>query len=237
MAHASADPRTGVRVEAGCYWLLCLPRGADQQRRAGELPPLCDRPMAALASGGGARRIEGRGSAWQCWPTTGFPSRASFSSMADRSLCRQTPEVEPGASRSWALRSDLCGGRAVMRVPRSSRSDLRRTTRLARRQLHMVCILIMHKDDKRPYALRVLLGIKRTYLPRFSSLSRRPPMKRVMVWQPAGRQKRRASGGVKTRLFPPQICPPAKIFFCSNPGQRVVEANPKAGRSGVRYRM
>ena len=42
--------------------------------------------------------------------------------MAERSLCSQTPEV--GAEcPNWA-RSDLCGGRAVMRVPTAIGSPL-----------------------------------------------------------------------------------------------------------------
>jgi hypothetical protein len=123
MAHASADPRAGILAQAGCCWLLCLPRGSDQQCSVGDLPPLCDRPMAALASAAeseGSDNVGAHGNVGQR-----LASQAAHpSSMAERSLCCQTPEV--GAEcPNWA-RSDLCGGRAVMRVPTAIGSPLSR---------------------------------------------------------------------------------------------------------------
>src|SRR5215467_1853146 len=48
-------------------------------------------------------------------------------SLAERSLCRYTPEV--GAVCGKAARSDLCGGREVTRVPTATRRRLLRSGR------------------------------------------------------------------------------------------------------------
>jgi group II intron reverse transcriptase/maturase len=86
----------------------------NQQRGARRLPPLCHGPVAARASAAqskgrrdvGADREVGRRLA---------PKAPNPSSLAERSLCRQAPEV--GAVCGNSARTDLRGGRPVMGVP------------------------------------------------------------------------------------------------------------------------
>ena len=112
-AHAPADPRTGEMAGAGRPRLLQLPRSADQRSRTGRVPAPCHRPLAAHAA---ASQPEGSdhvgtddAAGGRLAPETDHPP-----SLAERSLCRHTPEV--GAVCGKAARTVLCGGRAMKRA-------------------------------------------------------------------------------------------------------------------------
>ena len=113
-ANAPAHPRTRTMAKAGCHRLFQLPRRADKQRGVGRLPPLRHRPLAALATAAqpegpddmGADEEVGRRLASK----TPHPS-----SLAERSLRRQAPEVRAGCPNG--ARPDLCGGTPAMVFP------------------------------------------------------------------------------------------------------------------------
>ena len=65
--------------------------------------------------GGVAKRIARPGTGWTNWSANSSPSLPSPPPLAQPPFRRQTPEV--GAVCGQAARTDLCGGRAVMRVP------------------------------------------------------------------------------------------------------------------------
>ena len=116
-AHAPADPDSGKMAVVGRQRLLQLPRSADQRSGTGRVPAPCHRPLAAHAA---AAQPEGSdhvgtddAAGGRLAPETDHPS-----SLAERSLCRHTPEV--GAVCGKAARTVLCGGRSVMRVPTAS---------------------------------------------------------------------------------------------------------------------
>ena len=104
--------------------LLQLPRSADQRPGTGRVPASCHRPLAAHAA---ASQPEGSdhvgtddAAGGRLAPETDHPS-----SLAERSLCRHTPEV--GAVCGKAARTVLCGGRAMKRtsLPLLRRADVR----------------------------------------------------------------------------------------------------------------
>ena len=107
-------PEQGTMAKAGCHRLFQLPRRADKQRGVGRLPPLGHRPLAALATAAqpegpddmGADEEVGRRLASK----TPHPS-----SLAERSLRRQAPEVRAGCPNG--ARPDLCGGTPAMVFP------------------------------------------------------------------------------------------------------------------------
>ena len=63
---------------------------------------------------GAARGRTWCGSGWRNWPTS-FSQAPDSASLAERAVCRQTPEV--GAVCGNSARTDLCGGRPAMGVP------------------------------------------------------------------------------------------------------------------------
>jgi hypothetical protein len=96
-----------------CLRLLQLPRSADQRTGTGGVPASCHRPLAAHAAATQPKGSDDMGTddaADGCLgPTADHPS-----SVAERSLCRHTPEV--GAVCGKAARTVLCGGRAMKRA-------------------------------------------------------------------------------------------------------------------------
>src|SRR5271166_1744570 len=105
-------------AEAGRGRLLQLPRRADQQPYPLGIPALRDRPLATNAAApqpeGPLRVGPGRQAGGRLAPQSANPP-----SVAQRALCRQTPEV--GAVCGKAARTVLCGGRPVMGVPTAIR--------------------------------------------------------------------------------------------------------------------
>src|SRR5271154_3277723 len=101
-------------AQAGCQWLLPIPRGADKWSGPRGIPIPCHRSLAADAPA--ARRetsndvAEDRKAGRRLAPQTEYPS-----SLAKSALRRQTPKV--GAVCGKAARTVLCGGRSVMSVP------------------------------------------------------------------------------------------------------------------------
>ena len=108
--HRRARPMAG----AGRRGIPTLFRRADQRPRAQRLPLPDPRPMATHASAAqppGSHEMVADGQ-----PGARIPAQAPGSSpLAQRTFRRQTPEV--GAVCGKAARTDLCGGRAVTRVP------------------------------------------------------------------------------------------------------------------------
>src|SRR5271165_1810072 len=94
--------------------LLQLPRGADQLLCTARLPAPRHRYLAAHAAASQPKGSDHLGTDDEAGerlaPETNHPS-----SMAERSLCRQPPEV--GAVCGKVARTVLCGGRSVMSVP------------------------------------------------------------------------------------------------------------------------
>ena len=89
-------------------------RRADQRPRAQRLPLPDPRPMATHASAAQPPGSHEMGADGQ--PGARIPAQAPGPSpLAQRTFRRQTPEV--GAVCGKAARTDLCGGRAVTRVP------------------------------------------------------------------------------------------------------------------------
>src|SRR5262249_34807751 len=108
--HASADPRAREVAGTGRQRLLRLPCGADQRPRTGGVRGPRHRPFAAYADAAEAKRTgtggnEGAAGEQPASETDHPPS------LAERSLCRHTPEV--GAVCGKAARTVLCGGRAM----------------------------------------------------------------------------------------------------------------------------
>src|SRR5271155_3373162 len=99
---------------AGRSRLLQLPRGADQRLCSARLPAPRHRHLAAHAAASQPKGSDHVGTDDEAGerlaPETDHPS-----SMAERSLCRQPPEV--GAVCGKVARTVLCGGRSVMSVP------------------------------------------------------------------------------------------------------------------------
>src|ERR1700730_6209193 len=93
--------------------LLQLPRGADQCRRLACVPASCHRPLAARPATSQPKGSDHVGTddaaGGRLAPETAHPSP-----LAERALCRHTPEV--GAVCEQAARTDLCGGRAMKRT-------------------------------------------------------------------------------------------------------------------------
>ena len=90
--------------------LLQLPRRADQQSRHWPRSGTTSPTSGGARCGGAARRI---GLTWERMTQLAddwLPETAHPSSLAERSLCRHTPEV--GAVCGKAARTVLCGGRA-----------------------------------------------------------------------------------------------------------------------------
>ena len=118
-AHAPADPRAGAMAEAGRPRLLQLPRRADQRSGTGSFRHhVTDLWRRALRRRSQKDRIDvGSDDAAD---RRLAPQAAHPSSLAERSLCRHTPEV--GAVCGKAARTVLCGGRPVMSVPTASRA-------------------------------------------------------------------------------------------------------------------
>ena len=116
-AHAPADPRAGEVAGTGYPRLLQLPRSADQRSGTRGIPASCHRPLAARAA---ASQPEGSDDVGTDDAADGClgPQAAHPSSLAERSLCRYTPEV--GAVCGKAARTVLCGGRSEMSVPTAS---------------------------------------------------------------------------------------------------------------------
>src|SRR4029077_10959045 len=90
-----------------------LPRGADQCRRLACVPASCHRPLAARPATSQPKGSDHVGTddaaGGRLAPETAHPSP-----LAERALCRHTPEV--GAVCEQAARTDLCGGRAMKRT-------------------------------------------------------------------------------------------------------------------------
>src|SRR6202044_4013106 len=110
-AHARARSRAGEMAETGRPRLLQLPRSADQRPRTRGVPAPCDRP---LAKGAAAPQPEGSdhlgtddAARRHLAPETAYPP-----SLAERSLCRHTPEV--GAVCGKAARTVVCPAKAGM---------------------------------------------------------------------------------------------------------------------------
>jgi hypothetical protein len=112
-AHAPADPRAREVAGTGRPRLLQLPRRADQCPCTGGVPAPCHRPLAAHAASSqpeGSDHVGADDAAGgRLAPATDHPP-----SLAERSLCRHTPEV--GAVCGKAARTVLCGGRAMKRA-------------------------------------------------------------------------------------------------------------------------
>src|SRR6266700_3274844 len=98
---------------AGCLRLLQLSRSADQRSGTECVPASCDRPLAAHAAASqpeGSDDVGTDDAAGGCLASeTDYPP-----SLAERSLCRHTPEV--GAVCGKAARTVLCGGRTMKRA-------------------------------------------------------------------------------------------------------------------------
>src|SRR3954452_19091580 len=109
-AHAPVDPRAGALAEAGRGRLLQLPCRADQRACPGRVPAPCHRPLAAHAT---ASQSEGSDDVGADDATGGrvAPETKHPTSLAERSLCRHTPEV--GAACGKVARAVLCGGRVM----------------------------------------------------------------------------------------------------------------------------
>ena len=104
-AHAPADPRAGKVAAAGRPRLLQLPRRADQRSGTGRVPASRHRPLAAHAATSQPEGSDHVGTddaaGGRLASQTDHPS-----SLAERSLCRHTPEV--GAVCGKAARTVLC---------------------------------------------------------------------------------------------------------------------------------
>src|SRR6266851_2039843 len=104
---------------AGCPRLLQLSRSADQRSGTECFPASCDRPLATHAAASqpeGSDDVGTDDAAGGCLASkTDYPP-----SLAERSLCRHTPEV--GAVCGKAARTVLCGGRAMKRASLPLRS-------------------------------------------------------------------------------------------------------------------
>src|SRR6266404_9043915 len=118
-ADAWGLPRTSGMAQAGCYRLLPVPRGADQQSGTQGIPLSRHRTLATRAS---AARPEAphdvaadREARRPMAPQTAHPPP-----LAKPTLRRQTPKV--GAVCGKAARTVLCGGRSVMCVPTAIRN-------------------------------------------------------------------------------------------------------------------
>src|SRR6476659_7440405 len=109
-AHAPVDPRAGALAEAGRGRLLQLPCRADQRACPGRVPAPCYRPLAAHAT---ASQSEGSDDVGADDATGGrvAPETKHPTSLAERSLCRHTPEV--GSACGKVARAVLCGGRVM----------------------------------------------------------------------------------------------------------------------------
>src|ERR1700730_7399067 len=109
--------------------LLQLPRGADQCRRLACVPASCHRPLAARPATSQPKGSDHVGTddaaGGRLAPETAHPSP-----LAERALCRHTPEV--GAVCEQAARTDLCGGRAMKRTSLPLRDGASRTAASAR---------------------------------------------------------------------------------------------------------
>src|SRR6185312_14496278 len=102
--------RAGALAEAGRGRLLQLPCRADQRSCPGRVPAPCHRPLAAHAT---ASQSEGSDDVGADDATGGrvAPETKHPTSLAERSLCRHTPEV--GAACGKVARAVLCGGRVM----------------------------------------------------------------------------------------------------------------------------
>lgn len=95
----------------GALRLLC---GSDQQPGALGLPAACHRSLAALASPTQPARWHDMGSHSEAGRRLA-PQTAGPTSLAERAVCRHSPEVGAGCL-NWA-RPDLCGGHPATGVP------------------------------------------------------------------------------------------------------------------------
>src|SRR5277367_3265287 len=106
---------------AGRSRLLQLPRGADQRLCTARLPAPRHRHLAAHAAASQPKGSDHVGTDDEAGerlaPETDHPS-----SVAERSLCRQPPEV--GAVCGKVARTVLCGGRSVMSVPTATNREV-----------------------------------------------------------------------------------------------------------------
>src|SRR5262249_11162264 len=108
--HAPADPRAREVAGTGRQRLLRLPCSADQRPGTGCVPASRHLPLAAYAEASKPKGSDHVGTddaaGERLAPETDHPP-----SLAERSLCRHTPEV--GAVCGKAARTVLCGGRAM----------------------------------------------------------------------------------------------------------------------------
>ena len=114
--HKTIDEQ-GAWLRRVVIGLLRLSRCADQLRGARGLPLQRRQPLAAHAAGAARRTdvVAADDRAADRW----LPETAYHASVAERTLRRQTPKVGAGCGNT--ARPDLCGGRAVMRVPTAIR--------------------------------------------------------------------------------------------------------------------
>ena len=105
------------QVVTGFFNYHAVPTNSRGARR---VPPSCHRTLAALAP---ATQPEGRhdvGADHAGWPNDWLPKPRILHPWPQAALRRQTPKV--GAVCGNRARTDLCGGRSVMSVPRPLRA-------------------------------------------------------------------------------------------------------------------
>jgi hypothetical protein len=154
-------PKQGQWTGTGRPRLLQLPRSADKRSCTCRVPSSYHRPLAAHAA---ASQPEGSDDLGTDDAAGGrlAPETDHSPSLAERSLCRHTPEV--GAVCGKAARTALCGGREVTRVPTAS-------TILLQCMRPVVCTSRQFAGQR---SASVTFGVKRTSgdLPREPALSR-----------------------------------------------------------------
>jgi hypothetical protein len=105
---SEAGTPQGAVVGSGGAWLFPVPRGANQLPATGRVPLSRDGPLASHAAAAQPERlvpVGPHGTAGGSVPA----SSAHSSSVAQQALCRQTPQVEPGARIAPA---GICAGGA-----------------------------------------------------------------------------------------------------------------------------
>src|SRR5271166_708611 len=113
--------RTGMLAGRGYTRILRLSRRADQRARPQCLPPSRHRPLATRHASAQPAGPNDLGRHRQACRT--LPAEAQdHPRLAVATLPRQTPKV--GAVCGNSARTDLCGGRAVMRVPTAIQTSL-----------------------------------------------------------------------------------------------------------------
>ena len=111
-------PETGKWLASSRRRLLRLSRRADQRLGVVRIPISCRCPLASAAAptqSASETDMDADGEIGRRVP----PQAANPSSMAQRALRRQTPEV--GAVCGNSASTDLCGGRSEMSVPTANR--------------------------------------------------------------------------------------------------------------------